>query len=378
MVFVTNFCPHYRVETFTELARRLDAEFLFFSRGGEKYWGMGLEVHRGGFPHTYLPGWEVAGTRITPSLPVRLARGRYEVVIKCINGRFALPITYLITRLKRRPFVLWTGVWQRFDSPFHRLARPLTRWIYRHADAVVVYGSHVERFLVAEGVAPSRIFVTRHAVDNRAYRKPVSRQQTAAVKHALGVADAHRLVLFVGRLEHEKGLTFLIDAFAGLGRRDVVLALVGDGSQRRALAARAARAGIDERVRIVGMVPPMELVPYYAAADVLVLPSITTATFKEPWGLVVNEAFNQGLPVIATDAVGAAAGGLVEDGVTGFVVPERDADALAGALDRLLGDDGLRSKLGEQARRRIETWGNPEMVDGFAAAVESVLARRQR
>ena len=63
-------------------------------------------------------------------------------------------------------------------------------------------------------------------------------------------------------------------------------------------------------------------------ADVYVLPSITTRLFKEPWGLVVNEAFNQGVPVIATDAVGAAAGGLVENGVNGFVVPEGNSRAI--------------------------------------------------
>ena len=62
------------------------------------------------------------------------------------------------------------------------------------------------------------------------------------------------------------------------------------------------------------------------------LPSITTALDKEPWGLVVNEAMHAGLPVVATDAVGAAAGGLVRDGENGFVVPERDADALAAAV----------------------------------------------
>jgi glycosyltransferase involved in cell wall biosynthesis len=378
VAFVTNFCPHYRVKTFSELTRRLDVEFLFFSRGTERFWNRRLGVQRGGFPHTYLRGWEVAGSRITPTLPLRLARGRYQAVLKCINGRFALPATYLVTRLKRIPFILWTGIWYRIDTPTHRLAYPITRWIYRHADAVVVYGSHVERFLIAEGVDPSRIFLAPHAVDNAAYCQPVSPAERAAVKRSLAVANGDRLVLYVGRLETEKGLTFLIDALAGLGRRDVVLALVGDGSQRQALASHAAQAGIVDRVRFAGSVAPTELRPYYAAADLLVLPSITTARYKELWGLVVNEAFNQGLPVVATDAVGAAAGGLVEDGVTGLVVPERDGSALAAALSRLLGDEALRSTLGAAARRRVEAWSNQAMVDGFVAGVESAIAGRKR
>ena len=79
----------------------------------------------------------------------------------------------------------------------------------------------------------------------------------------------------------------------------------------------------------MGYVSPEEALTYYATADLFVLPSVTMPTGKEPWGLVVNEAMNQGLPVVATEAVGAAAGGLVQAGVNGFIVPERDSEALA-------------------------------------------------
>src|SRR5205823_12072283 len=88
------------------------------------------------------------------------------------------------------------------------------------------------------------------------------------------------------------------------------------------------RMGIDERVRFAGYVPVDETVAYYALASVVVLPSVTTPQAKEAWGLVVNEAFNQGVPVIATDAVGAVAGGLVRDGVNGLVVPEANSAAI--------------------------------------------------
>jgi hypothetical protein len=87
---------------------------------------------------------------------------------------------------------------------------------------------------------------------------------------------------------------------------------------------------VDGTVRFAGYVPSRETRPYYALADLFVLPSITTASFKEPWGLVVNEAFNQGVPVIASDAVGAAAGGLVQSGVNGLIVPERDSGTQRG------------------------------------------------
>ena len=124
------------------------------------------------------------------------------------------------------------------------------------------------------------------------------------------------------------------------------LALAGVGSAICAgRDASRTRAGLED-VLCLDPLPARELRALYAAADVLVLPSIPTAVFREPWGLVVNEAMNRGLAVIASDAVGAVAGGLVRDGETGVVVPARDSGALAAAIERLAADDSLRARLG--------------------------------
>ena len=100
-------------------------------------------------------------------------------------------------------------------------------------------------------------------------------------------------------------------------------------------------------------------------------------TGKETWGLVVNEAMNQGVPVVATDAVGAAAGGLVQSGVNGFIVPERDSTALGEAIGYILNDDVLRAKMSRNARRIIAGWDNERMVNGFQRAIQYTLQKRQ-
>ena len=81
-------------------------------------------------------------------------------------------------------------------------------------------------------------------------------------------------------------------------------------------------------------------------------------TGKEPWGLVVNEAMNQGVPVVVTEAVGAAAGGLVQSGRNGFVVPERNSAALAQAIERILTDAKLRKEMSQNSRQIIAGWDN--------------------
>jgi glycosyltransferase involved in cell wall biosynthesis len=180
---------------------------------------------------------------------------------------------------------------------------------------------------------------------------------------------------FVGRLEREKGLETLLHALA-LTATEQKLLLIGSGSLERDLCRLAASLGIADRVLFSGRVPQRELPAYLQASDFLVLPSMTTARFKEPWGLVVNEAMNSGLPVIGTDAVGAAAGGLLVDHETGRVVREDDPFALAAAMDELATDEGKRHRLGACGAERVLQWNFDSAADAFEAAIRVAVERR--
>ncbi|HEU4978080.1 MAG TPA: glycosyltransferase family 4 protein, partial [Solirubrobacteraceae bacterium] len=129
-------------------------------------------------------------------------------------------------------------------------------------------------------------------------------------------------------------------------------------------------------VRDLGAIEPEQLRNFYAAADVLVIPSIATRSFREPWGLVANEAMNQRTPVIATDAVGAAAGGLVRHERNGLVVRAGDASALASALHRLHGDAPLRAALGANAQRDVAAFTFDAWAAGFERALAGITRRR--
>jgi glycosyltransferase involved in cell wall biosynthesis len=166
-----------------------------------------------------------------------------------------------------------------------------------------------------------------------------------------------------------KGLEYLLNAVSEIQDSNYVLVVAGTGSELNELSRLASSLGLQGRVRFLGYCPQDRIWLHLANAWVLVLPSVSTNWGKEPWGLVINEAFNQGVPVIATDAVGAAAGGLVRDGENGFVVPERNSSALAAALDRVLKNADLRAKLSANARETIAHWNQDRMADGFSAAI---------
>ena len=157
-----------------------------------------------------------------------------------------------------------------------------------------------------------------------------------------------------------------------------MLAGVGPELHRSGELLPAARAGFREGVTCLEPVEPLELRTLYAHSDALVLPSIATRTFREPWGLVVNEAMNRALPVIASDDVGAAAGGLVRDAVNGLIVPAGEPAALAQALRRVAGDRELRARLGSAGAERVRAFNHDAWAEGFSAALRSIGVARER
>jgi glycosyltransferase involved in cell wall biosynthesis len=172
-------------------------------------------------------------------------------------------------------------------------------------------------------------------------------------------------------MDGEKGIGVLLTAWRASGLREPQAALVLVGGGRIRAPSFATSAVLPE-----GHQPPAAVRDHYAGSDVVVVPSVPTRDFLEPWGLVVNEAFHQGRPVIASTAVGAVAGGLVRDGRNGLVVPAGDPDALAAALLRLRQDPALRTRLGEQARADVAGYTQAAWAEGMSRALAAAGVSR--
>lgn len=167
------------------------------------------------------------------------------------------------------------------------------------------------------------------------------------------VPRAHRArgyrLLFTGRLAAVKGLPILLEALARLAPRHpaIELVLAGDGPDRAALERRAAELGVADRVRFLGYQSSEQVRALLQGADVFALPS-----FAEGVPVVLMEAMASGVPVVATRIAGITE--LVEDGVSGYVVPPGDVDALVDAIDPLLSDSELRARFGAAGRAAVE------------------------
>jgi glycosyltransferase involved in cell wall biosynthesis len=270
------------------------------------------------------------------------------------------------------PLILWASLWAHPRSVAHAFSYLPLRHLYRSADAVVTYGAHVSAYVKARGAR--NVHIAPQSVDNDFWSAPAR-----APSERSWPAQAKSRFLYVGRPAREKGLGVLAEAWreSALGAPGAALVLAGVGSGFR-LPGWDASGQASRGVVSLDPVAPGELRNLYGSSQVLVLPSIPTATFREPWGLVVNEAMNQGLPVIATDAVGAAAGGLVRDGRNGLVVPAGDSTALADAIRRLLDDAGLRESLGGAGSQDVRAYTHEAWARGFSEALATVGLSRGR
>ncbi len=360
IALLTTYLTDYRMPLYERLAQRHDLEVLCYG-GGDRYvpaWFSDLDAQLAvaRFPARRLHGaWEAAEVG-----------ARYDAVIAPFAGGAILPAAYFGAKRRGKPFVLWASVWHQPRSLSHALALPVTRHIYRHADAVIAYGEHVRRFVAAVRGRDDDVFVAPQAVEPDLFRRQVRPSEVEAFRaaHDLGPDP---LVLYAGRLVTHKGIEVLASAWPAV-RAAATLVLVGDGPL-------SPIADALPRARLLGPLPRAELPVAYRACALTVVPSIPTPRFKEPWGLVCNEALDQGRPVVATTAVGAVAGGLVRDGQTGLVVAPGDPGALATAVDRLLTDPPLRERLGRAGRDAASAYSYEAMAAAFDAALSAAGVR---
>jgi glycosyltransferase involved in cell wall biosynthesis len=359
VLFVTGHAPAYRVGAFQRLHERETVEFALF--GGRMIHGGAAHERELPFPHRMVRPRELGAIA---------ASGRFRAVVCPTGGRIAPLASWAGARRAGVPLILWASLWAHPRSLAHALSYLALRRLYGSADAVVTYGPHVSAYVRARGAR--NVHVAPQSVDNEFWRSP----DVGPPPSGSWPVQASTRFLFVGRAAPEKGLAVLLRAWraSGLDPARAALVVVGGGGAPGGGAPAVAQEAAYEGVAFIDPLAPRALRDAYAAGDALVVPSIATRTFREPWGLVVNEAMNRGLPVIASDAVGAAAGGLVQDGHNGIIVAAGDEGALADAIRRLALDAPLRRRMGQAAARDVRAYDHDSWAAGFSAAFASVGA----
>lgn len=316
----------------------------------------------------------VASTPLSLALPWQLLRQRPDVV----HLHYPYPVGEVSQWLLRRGHA--TVMTYHADivrqAGILRFYKPILQRVLRQMDAIIIgsppmrkgafladhqaklrlipYGIPLARFQAEPpqaGLARLRAQVDAAFLRDR----PASRSENANTALVFAASPSHPLpsspspslptLLFVGRLRYYKGLDWLIRALPQIPARLIV---AGTGPMEAEWRRLANQTGVSERVAWLGEVPDADLPTLYHLADLFVLPASLSA---EAFGLVQVEAMAAGLPVVCTE-LGTGTSYVNQNNVTGLVVPPQDAEALAAAINSLLGDPSRRAAMAAAARQR--------------------------
>lgn len=232
----------------------------------------------------------------------------------------------------------------------------LNRWFLSHAEKIVVSNPNIIETSKVLMDFKTKCTVISFGVDTKKFSPDNgSKQSIEQIKKKYG----DRIVLFVGRLVYYKGIEYLIEAMKGI---DAKLLLIGEGPLKRFLTRKINRMGLANKVSILPYQPQNELVNFYISSTVLVLPSIYRS---EAFGIVILEAMACGLPVISTE-LGTGTSYANQNGITGFVVPLRNSDAINNSLNILFSDKSLLIKMRESALKRVRSlFSINNMLDSY-------------
>ncbi len=279
-------------------------------------------------------------------------------------------------RRRGRPYLLRCdgSITKELNKPGRRrLRRALARWNIRRAAALLTIGTQNREYYRFLGGEEAQMFMAPWEIDYPELEGylATARPRREELRAAFGVGD--RLVIStIGRLTPEKALEDAIAAVTRLVEAGLpaTLLVAGDGPFRSQVEAwaRLAPAGA---VRLLGNLPRPGVVELLVSSDIFVMPSRA-----EAWGLVINEAALAGLPIVASDAVGAGPD-LISAKRSGFIYPAGDVAQLCEALRRLAERRDLRESMGRASREVLDSWRQRfPMKEGYRQALHRALEPR--
>ena len=285
---------------------------------------------------------------------VDLSRRMLAARVDHVHAHFAshpAAVAWVIHRLSGIPYSFTAH-----GSDLHRDRHMLEDKVAEAAFVVAISNYNRDVILKECGTgAGVKVAVIHCGVDLGAFKPGSADQEPGSSDQGVGSRQQPPTVLCIGTLHEVKGQAILIEACGLLTSRGVPMAchLVGDGPDQPQLTRLAARVGIGDRVHFSGRLTQEEVRDALRTATVVAAPSVPTRSGRrEGIPVALMEAMASGVPVVASRISGIPE--LVEDGESGLLVEPRDAEGLANALERLLGDEGLRRRLGAAGRIKVQ------------------------
>jgi glycosyltransferase involved in cell wall biosynthesis len=381
IVLITNIPTPYRVPLFNELdaalrnrGRKLHVIFGASTYARRKFT---LDPASFQFEHTFLDasviqrGDNEKTTFLYKGLNKTLDRISPEKII--VSGFspatakiYLRNVTRLLTFRRSTPFIIWNGSIEDSYRSEGLIKRLFRRSIACRASAAVAYGSRAKDYLVKLGVPTDRVFIGINTVDTSFFSRATEKARQAQAMNTAVDSSSVQHLLSIGYLSPRKNTQQLIELMKLIYARNknVVLDIVGDGSDREALEKLAQSYGLSGVIRFHGYLQKEALPELMAKASLFLF-----QTDFDIWGLVLNEAMSAGLPVICSPNAGAATD-LIREGETGYIMDFNQPEKVAERVLLLLSDAEECQRVGTAASGYISRFATIQnSVSGFLSAI---------
>ena len=369
-IILTEIISPYRIPPFNYLAEDEDIDLkVFFFAETESRRSWLVEKEKIQFNYQVLWGFQLgkayqsAPVFLNPDVIYQLWKQQPDVIICGGWHHFTHWLALVYAEITKTPLLIWSESTLKDERITSIIKHKLKSWIVNQADGYIIPGTAQKNYLLNLGAREDRIYMAPNAVDSAFFASQAQhyRQQKAVWKEKLGIKGC--VILYLGRLIDEKGIPELLEAFTKLsGNKQITLVIVGDGSRSQYYHSYTQQHKLDNVV-FTGFQPQSALPQYYGIADIFVFP-----TRSDTWGLVLNEAMAAGLPIVCSDAAGAAPD-LVVNGENGYLVPVGDVEKLSEKLQILVEDENLREKMGLHSQDIIANYTPQKMAQGLKEAI---------
>lgn len=365
VLFIHNTLPEYRISFFQKLSELVELDILVTDKGlATKVYGLSFDNSLN-LNVRYID-------KISDIKATLLKRSYDLVVLPPVDTPYqwlCAWVAYKTCKYRKIKFVYWTEKWvpSKALQPFGKLIKNYIQsmmigFFAKKANHCIAAGSQSAQYLKEIGVNAQQVSI---AYDSST--SPVVKKITN-IRDKYGIEPNKKIILFLGRIVERKGCDDLITAFSQIKHHvpNVVLLICGEGPQQR-FCQDIAKQVDSKNIIFAGKIEPVDRAEYYKQSDVFVLPSYSLGGVIEAWGLTVNEALEQGTPVVATTAVGAAYD--LTDGKCCLMVEEHSVCKLADAIIGVLKSNDLKFL----CQQRYLTYSVNNMAISFSLAFKETL-----
>lgn len=384
---------HYKIDLYKELNNHPEIEVMVYfgstfgiKQGLDKTFGKIIKWYDekilDGLPHKFLKNYPFNKSDLLIDNPLEgainlgiipeLIKNRYDAVL--VDGYMMITdwLIFITAWLIKTPIIFKGDLYlfnkrSRFTQIIKKIILPL---LFKNLDGFLGYSTTNIDYYKYYGVPENKIFFAPYAVNNNYFQKKHNEliPRKEEIKKAEGINPKLPVIISTSKLILRKRPMDLLMAHEVVNKKignKAQLIFVGDGPEKEHLEKYVQLKNI-KNVYFAGFKTQDELLKYYSIADIFVLPSEV-----DIWGLVVNEAMNFALPIIATDMVGATYD-VVEIGKNGYVYKVGDTDKLSEYLIKLIENKSLRKKMGKKSLKIINRWSYKQAISGIIKTVEAV------